>query len=399
MKKLLKISFILVIFIIGSGFAEDDVVELEHALNGRDSANFLKTTDNVKFTLEKGARAVILKDGVKKFSSTSPDANGEQKSNYGLHVLIKTGPNAGKEAWIYYRGGDPGMKLFSKAEAAEKDAPLEARKPAESVEKAKAAEMTKPVAAIADSKNPPPAPDVKGAVAKAVKKADDLNKKELSPSCSDCELNKHHMTGSDEKTGHDKGVEASSKITPSSTEKSENTPLTLQDSPRIIPITQAKNPFSSRTSKCKPWEDTRVELCTYDGSSKPESFYFWSRSTTAPVDAGLGNLQTREWKFYFENGASQDMGFSIIDMPTASGGRDLQNSYIMLFPRKSVPNVRMSDGKQIVTLPTGETVTYDKNTRKVIGGVLKEDGPMSKGGSNPQPAKVSYHGTGVMVRV
>ena len=53
-KKLLICSLLLL------SFAKDDLIEIEQSLNGRESADFMKTTNNVRVVLEKGTRGKVL---------------------------------------------------------------------------------------------------------------------------------------------------------------------------------------------------------------------------------------------------------------------------------------------------------------------------------------------------
>ncbi len=85
------------------------------------------------------------------------------------------------------------------------------------------------------------------------------------------------------------------------------------------------------------------------------------------------------WEFSFRDGARQDMGFSMESKTT--------NFEAMVFPRKTVPTIQSEGDNLVVTLATGEKVTYNAKTAKVISGVLSD----RKG--------LSYTGTGVMVKV
>jgi hypothetical protein len=105
---------------------KDDVVELEGYFNARYSADFLKTTPNVKFVMPPGTQGKIQE--VKLFEKTG---------NHGLLITLQNGKNKGEKVWVYYKdanGANPGMKLF------EGDAAKSAT--TTDVEKAKSAETT-----------------------------------------------------------------------------------------------------------------------------------------------------------------------------------------------------------------------------------------------------------------
>ncbi|MNT55851.1 hypothetical protein D3C72_1931200 [compost metagenome] len=89
--------------------------------------------------------------------------------------------------------------------------------------------------------------------------------------------------------------------------------------------------------------------------------------------------------------------FTVSDAPNGTISATQENVF-MLFPRHTLPHIRTEGNKQVVTLPTGETVTFNTRTKEIIGGVLSEDGPMALGGGTKNLSKISYGGKGVMIR-
>jgi hypothetical protein len=138
-----------------------------------------------------------------------------------------------------------------------------------------------------------------------------------------------------------------------------------------IPPTKNENSLNNPDVICgsRPGD---YDICIPKSSSAPSGFKF------------LNTSRDRDWNFYFQDSARQDLGFSITDGMSTSGSR-AKETYMMVFPRKSLPSIKIEGNHQIVTLPNGETITYDVTTKKILGGVLDDN-------------KV-YTGNGIVLRV
>jgi hypothetical protein len=120
-------------------------------------------------------------------------------------------------------------------------------------------------------------------------------------------------------------------------------------------------------------------------------------------DATKNQFFTRDFQFRFDERARQDIQLLVTDW-VASRDRQFRlsetmNSQIHFFPRSFLPAIVNSNGRTIVTLPTGEEVEFDAHTNEIIAGVLSE-GPVDlnpDGDKRSYPA-ISYSGTGVIVR-
>lgn len=121
-----------------------------------------------------------------------------------------------------------------------------------------------------------------------------------------------------------------------------------------------------------------------------------------PKKSGIGTGPEREYRFDFPQRARQDIHFAITDTPTDKLSERME-SYFYVFPRKLVPSIQTADdGKKLqVTLPTGETVSFDAATKEIVDGVLTEGAPIDLGPDRFKRnfADVSYTGKGVMIRV
>lgn len=349
------------------GISSGGIVELEGYFNARYSANFLKSTRNVKFVMPPGTKARI--DETKKFNS----------GNYGLKVEILAGPRKGEKVWVYYNVSNPTMKLYESADAEASETTA--------VEKAQSARTTRDTEAMRVPAETEKAEQVQGAedVARQIEHGTRKTQETARPGgpCGDCEVANAYARDL-------KPVEPPPVVSSFSARAS-------QDAPVLRPPTRTMNPYGIRPTRCRSAGGGTYDSCVFEGDSSEGKFKLTNRGPNRVV-SGSSPYRNREWAFEYEAGARQDLGFSISDSPNEIISQT-QESYIMLFPRKTLPHIRVEGGKQIVTLPTGETVTFNAQTREVIGGVLTEDGAMTPGGSTLSPAKVSYRGSGVMVRV
>jgi hypothetical protein len=147
-----------------------------------------------------------------------------------------------------------------------------------------------------------------------------------------------------------------------------------------------ENTFGSRSTVCGT-RPGNYDVCIFEGDVSPGRFRFTNKVVTAAAEG-----RSREWTFSFEGKNRQDISFDVLDS-TDGKSRQVKDSHMMVFPRKYLPNIRIEGQKQIVTLPTGETVTYDVTTKEIIDGVLSE-GPLGKG-----PGNVAYKGNGLLLRI
>lgn len=346
------------------GLSSGGIVELEGYFNARYSANFLKTTRNVKFVMPPGTKAKIQE--TKLFHS----------GNYGLKVEILAGKKKGQKVWVYYNPSNPGMKLYEKEDSKETLAATE-------VEKAQGVETTRPTEALRVPASAEKAEEKEQAqeLTRQIQEGNQRVRKHSVP-CDGCEVAK--VQARDEKPQED--IQAAPAFAPTTSTEA----AVLRAPSRTV------NPFGIRPTRCRSAGGGTYDSCVFEGDSSEGKFKLLNRGPNRIVSTG--ESRSRQWSFEYEGNARQDLGFSISDAPSSTISQ-MQESYIMLFPRKTLPHIRVEGNRQIVTLPTGETVSFNAQTREVVGGVLSEDGPMTAATNKLSPAKVSYHGSGVMVRV
>lgn len=161
--------------------------------------------------------------------------------------------------------------------------------------------------------------------------------------------------------------------------------------------------FDYVTSKAGPdpaWELDYIADKT-DGL-RPTGFSFRNIGPNevagSPIDP---NEKTeRQWKFVNDDGSRRETYIWVTDDAGSGYLSQLMESVILIVPRKMKPSVEAVGDELHVTLTTGEKVIYDKATRLIKGGVLKE----GKVDLNPDRFKrkfapISYSGTGISIRV
>jgi hypothetical protein len=128
-----------------TGFTGREVyVELEGFINGRESARFRSSDQNVRAVLPRGTKGQILE--YTEFSS----------GNYGLKIRTLNGQRAGEEFWVYYRPSAPHMRLFEafpqqwRSGSQTQGQAGSGARPTTQVERATAAETTRPVTAFVE---------------------------------------------------------------------------------------------------------------------------------------------------------------------------------------------------------------------------------------------------------
>lgn len=327
-----------------SGFKVDQMIELEKYLNARTGANFLKSANNVKSTLPPGTKGKIQE--IKKFSS----------GNFGLKIQVENGLEKGQSVWVYYNTQNPGIKVYADSEQK-----TEVRTPAE----AASAKLTRKHDVYKEPEATP-----KASVKEALGKISEANSKVqgITSPCQGCEASRVYTTGTE-------------------TEKKVS-----QDKPIFEPLLKGTNNLNNPSYRCR--SSDAMDVCVAEGDTAISKFVF--KNTSKETLGYLTDGRFREWTFSREGQARQDLGLFISDSPNGSNSQS-QESFLMFFPRKTLPTSKRVGSNIVMTLANGETVTFN-NKNQVVNGVLAEQGPVGRGGKNLQPAPISYQGEGIMVR-
>jgi hypothetical protein len=414
----MKVSWVRGLLILSLFFSlalkQNDVVELEQYFNARYSANFLKTTQNVKFVIPPGTQGKI--EDVKKFDS----------GNFGLQVTLQNGKNKGEKVWVYYKPSSPGMKLFE-GEAA-KSASTKV------VEDAKSTETTEATSAWRTPAGEPiPLVVTKEYAEELMKKVDTVNDKikivetkNQNPCDDDCKL--AQQTYATDVPKQEENPQARREPVKAAGVRDEASPVTKhfeklkvekalvkaspipvlrkaevakseavdfvpaaaqQDPPTLRKIPYTENRQRINFPKCSNIYNDDLQVCDQPGYGKTAIMV--TNYTKRNYAKGEGAVY-RSWDVSAPSAARQDAGIWISDVFSKKDSQD-RISLIMLFPRETMPAVQATGNKYVVTLPNGETASFEKSTGRIIGGVFKEQG--QKMGSSP---KVTYGGKGVMIR-
>jgi len=333
-------------------FGDDGLLQQLQATHGGDFAG----SEDIARILGVGTTAQVQ-------SFTQPFAS----ANFGVQVkVLSPGPLQNKSVWIDYNQSQPGLKSYKS------QADLQSGKAASGPAPGGIIQTTQPLHVYADP----------GSVSAAdlVSKIDTGNKavKSLSTpggACPDCPLAQATSSaGIDPRDEH-----------------------INQESPSLSTPQSDANSGSGGGKRCGGSGD--IETCIFDGQTDSTFFDLLNRGPNSIVTSSPRNdvIIGRTWAFSYEGKARQDMYMQVTDEPSESNS-DGQNSVIMLFPRTTVPSMRVEGSHKIVTLPTGETITYGPGNQ-VISGVFSEDGSISSSTRKLSPPKLTYKGSGVMVRI
>jgi hypothetical protein len=180
----------------------------------------------------------------------------------------------------------------------------------------------------------------------AVKKLNEQNER-----CAICELNDQTQSSGANETRADELVKM----------KKQFDSLDAKGAGSLVEPKMDVNSTSTRAAVCGE-RPGNYQACIYNGEVVPGQIRLNNRTNT-PLP--------REWQFDFAGQARQDLGISISDYNDNAYSQS-KFTYMMVFPRRYLPSIRTDGDQQIVTLPTGETVTYDTKSKKVLGGALTD---------------------------
>jgi hypothetical protein len=149
-----------------------------------------------------------------------------------------------------------------------------------------------------------------------------------------------------------------------------------------------------------------IRICQVPKSGAVVSFTLINSGspTIVPQDQGVD----RSYRLRFESQTLRNAKMMISEKsrPAGKTSHIFMRTSLYFFPRKVLPTLSLIEneagrGVLELRLPTGERVCFDRKTKEILGGVLREDGPMD---TNPDRfsrrfARVSYTGRGVMIRV
>ena len=136
------------------------------------------------------------------------------------------------------------------------------------------------------------------------------------------------------------------------------------------------------------------------GSTAPTSgFSFENTGDNRIVNTTKSADSQRAFSFEYPEQARQNILLEVYDAPNSSVSHTM-HSLFWFFPRKQMPVIEQLTGTLDVTLPNGEKMIFNKETKEVVGGVFTE-GPidLSKDRHKRTYPDFRYQGKGILLRV
>ncbi|MCM2350928.1 MAG: hypothetical protein NDI69_12975 [Bacteriovoracaceae bacterium] len=158
--------------------------------------------------------------------------------------------------------------------------------------------------------------------------------------------------------------------------------------------------FVTMRSTAGGWDNTFVSDKT-DGL-RPTGFRFANAGPNSVAGDPINPSERveREWRFVSEDNSRRETYLWITDDAGSGYLSQLMETMILIVPRKMKPVIEDKGNDLHVTLTTGEKVIYDKKTKIIKAGVLKEGKvDLNPNRFNRKFAPISYSGSGISIRL
>lgn len=145
------------------------------------------------------------------------------------------------------------------------------------------------------------------------------------------------------------------------------------------------------------------EISIMRGSASPETstdgFSIENLGDNKIVNSTRHPSSQRVFTFDYLEQARQNLSMQVDDAPNDQVSHTM-HSIFMFFPRKNLPLVEQLSGTINVTLPNGEKIIFQRESKEILEGVFKE-GPVDISGTrfSRTYADLQYIGKGVVLRV
>lgn len=145
------------------------------------------------------------------------------------------------------------------------------------------------------------------------------------------------------------------------------------------------------------------EINVTRGSATPENatdgFGFENLGDNRIVDTNRNKNSQRDFSFEYLEQARQNLAMQVDDAPNGTVSHGM-HSIFMFFPRKHMFLVEQLTGTIDVTLPNGEKIVFQKDSKEIVDGVFTE-GPVDVSADRTKRtyADLKYQGKGVILRV
>lgn len=133
--------------------------------------------------------------------------------------------------------------------------------------------------------------------------------------------------------------------------------------------------------------------------SSTDSFSLENMGDNRIVNSGRFKYSQRVFDFTYPEQARQNLALEVDDIPNEIVSHTM-HSIFMLFPRKYLPTIEQKKNTFDVTLPTGEKMIFNRESKEIVGGVFTE-GPLDNSTNRHKRhyPDLQYQGRGVILRV
>jgi hypothetical protein len=166
----------------------------------------------------------------------------------------------------------------------------------------------------------------------------------------------------------------------------------------IAPLKNKLFPLNHEYFQSKSLGEINVSRGSASPETSTEGFSFENMGDNSIVNSRDKSAQ-RVFNFDYLEQARQNLSLAVDDSPNGTVSHTM-HSVFMFFPRKNVPLVEQLTGTINVTLPNGEKMIFQKDSKEIVDGVFKE-GPLDTSADRfkRQFADLKYTGKGVVLRV
>ena len=168
---------------------------------------------------------------------------------------------------------------------------------------------------------------------------------------------------------------------------------------RQLELKTTVEPLKDEMQVLKNKTYTTYQVGYGNATSHPtDGFSFSNDGDNRIVVSGKSDAQ-RMFNFDYPEQARQNLSLEVYDAPNGTVSHTM-HSIFWFFPRVNLHMMKQTDSTINVTLPTGEKVIFNKETKEIVGGVLKE-GPLDKTNDRFKRTypDIEYTGRGVVLRV
>ena len=129
-----------------------------------------------------------------------------------------------------------------------------------------------------------------------------------------------------------------------------------------------------------------------------EGFSFENLGGNVIVDNEKNPAASRHFSFDYVEQARQNLSLRVDDIPNNTNSHGM-HSIFMFFPRKQIFLLEQLTGTLDVTLPTGEKLSFQRESKEIVDGVFEEGRlDQSKDKTKRSYANLRYKGKGIILR-